>query len=713
MCSIKDSSLDDYFVSTLSENLHQNVQPEKTINGMVRLEDTSLDNNNMCLVDDHFKHYFVSTLSENLHQNVQPEKNVNGMVSLEDTSLDNNNMCLVDDHFKHYFDSTLSENLHQNVQPEKNVNGMVSLEDTSLDNNNICLVDDHFKQNIVTSLSENLNHIIQPEISANDMCCQEDKRSDNNICLVDDHFKQNFVTSLSENRNHIIQPEKCANGMGFQEDKSSDNNNIRLVVDQFKRLKVVEQPKQSVTNTGCLKDEDLDSCDKTVPTTCEKPAGNTNASDLKLRIVSKNRILEQSVSSPTNCKRLLTIEVVHGDIAKDNSHVIVSPTNTKLQHMRGAGRHLMNVAGSDVSEELKNYLQRKAEVPVTSVIVTRPGALSCRHLFHAVGPRWRNYKDKSQCRHDLIGTIVKCLFEAYRRKMVSIALPAVSAGSQGVPRLDCAQSYVMALKVFESKVSRGSLRLVRFVDTDSKMVDAIRRQLDAEWDNPFDMVSLDPHDNILDVLTSQNDTTCVEVTSEISDSSHEGPVHLPGPQIDTSNSSLDVKCVVVDRPGVHHNEDTGPMPPGTMTHFTAMGQLPGYKEPEHIVINYTFDNGVQSASHPKPGRKYSGSKFCSYLPCTHEGFETLELLQKAFSRKLLFTVAKESVYSENYVVTWGCISQKRNKDGGRTRYTIHMAILTQITLREFGKNWLNLELNIFLGDIVKYIYILKCVVYDL
>ena len=81
-------------------------------------------------------------------------------------------------------------------------------------------------------------------------------------------------------------------------------------------------------------------------------------------------------------------------------------------------------------------------------------------------------------------------------------------GNNRVPIQDCAQSYIRALKVFEWKVSRGSLRLVRFVDTDSKVIDAIRQELDAEWDKPYDFVGIDPWHNIIDIITSGRDTTC-------------------------------------------------------------------------------------------------------------------------------------------------------------------------------------------------------------
>ena len=75
-----------------------------------------------------------------------------------------------------------------------------------------------------------------------------------------------------------------------------------------------------------------------------------------------------------------------------------------------------------------------------------------------------------------------------------------------------------------------------------------------------------------------------------------GLIRLPEPKLDDSIYSSNVISVVDGgRDGEGDTENIGPMPPGTMTHFVARGQLPGYKQNDHIVINYTFE-GVQSVS---------------------------------------------------------------------------------------------------------------------
>ena len=276
---------------------------------------------------------------------------------------------------------------------DQTVNDTRNLADSSSSSGDIQIKCDHFKQCLVTPLSRYSSLTAEPKkpIDVKKSLAVKDLDIKNNICFKDDHFKHRCDLNVCTEQNSI---------------KTLPGNGTVI---------------SSVQGVNA----------ETRPTVSEKPTINPDSDTvrcLNLPLYQKNRILSQSLTSPSTCKRLLTVEVIKDDIAKDGCHAIVNPVNTKLQHQKGVGSHIMKIAGSDVSKELKDCLPKTNEVPVTTVIVTRPGSLRCRHVFHAVGPRWRDYRNKSQCRHDLSMTLVKCLIEAYRRKLTSIALPAISAG---------------------------------------------------------------------------------------------------------------------------------------------------------------------------------------------------------------------------------------------------------------------------------------------
>ncbi|XP_046365191.2 tripartite motif-containing protein 45-like [Haliotis rufescens] len=83
---------------------------------------------------------------------------------------------------------------------------------------------------------------------------------------------------------------------------------------------------------------------------------------------------------------------------------------------------------------------------------------------------------------------------------------------------------------------------------------------------------------------------------------------------------------------------TGNMPPGVMETHAIPDRLPGYEQHHTIQITYSFENGIQSKGHPRPGVRYNGGEFTAYLPNSPEGQKVLALLEVAWERKLTFTI---------------------------------------------------------------------------
>ena len=107
--------------------------------------------------------------------------------------------------------------------------------------------------------------------------------------------------------------------------------------------------------------------------------------------------------------------------------------------------------------------------------------------------------------------------------------------------------------------------------------------------------------------------------------------------------------------------------PFDMTMETAIldTELPGFQGVKTIQIKYLVENGIQTQSHPSPGKPYYAKDFPKYafLPVTEAGIEILDLLKEAFRRGLVFTV-------DQNCVTWADISHKTliKDNGGRLGY---------------------------------------------
>uniref|UniRef100_A0A0D6R5D4 RING-type E3 ubiquitin transferase n=1 Tax=Araucaria cunninghamii TaxID=56994 RepID=A0A0D6R5D4_ARACU len=116
---------------------------------------------------------------------------------------------------------------------------------------------------------------------------------------------------------------------------------------------------------------------------------------------------------------------------------------------------------------------------------------------------------------------------------------------------------------------------------------------------------------------------------------------------------------------------TGNQPPGDMsvryvcfTSQEAENGIEGYPGTDIIEITYRFPNGIQSAEHRTPGGTYIGATYIAYLPKNEEGEEILELLEIAWSRRLLFTVGPSLTFGQTDMVIWTNIHHKTQKNGG-------------------------------------------------
>lgn len=81
-----------------------------------------------------------------------------------------------------------------------------------------------------------------------------------------------------------------------------------------------------------------------------------------------------------------------------------------------------------------------------------------------------------------------------------------------------------------------------------------------------------------------------------------------------------------------------------------------------FIVGLTLNPHIPQEKHPHPGQPYRGLRLCSYLPDNREGRQVLKLLDKAFNKQLLFTVATTQDGAD--MVTTAFIPLKTQPDGG-------------------------------------------------
>eukprot|EP00249_Psilotum_nudum_P022170 c28402_g1_i1 orf=50-1366(+) len=119
----------------------------------------------------------------------------------------------------------------------------------------------------------------------------------------------------------------------------------------------------------------------------------------------------------------------------------------------------------------------------------------------------------------------------------------------------------------------------------------------------------------------------------------------------------------------------GSQPPGEMhVQIISYGSeeakcgLAGYPNTDVIKIMYRFPSGIQTAEHPTPGKPYIGTLRVAYLPRNKDGEEVLDLLKKAWSRRLLFRVGTSVTTGQSDVVVWSGIHHKTRMTGGSSNH---------------------------------------------
>ena len=138
-----------------------------------------------------------------------------------------------------------------------------------------------------------------------------------------------------------------------------------------------------------------------------------------------------------------TLELVQGDITRQQVDAIVNAANSRLAGGGGVDGAIHHAAGPGVMEELQRRYPQGCETG--SAVTTRAGKLAANYIFHAVGPVWRGGTAGEDAL--LRAAIGKCLdlAEAYNCK--SLAVPAISTGVYGYPLDLAAQATLETITV--------------------------------------------------------------------------------------------------------------------------------------------------------------------------------------------------------------------------------------------------------------------------
>lgn len=153
-----------------------------------------------------------------------------------------------------------------------------------------------------------------------------------------------------------------------------------------------------------------------------------------------------------------SVSAVRADLTEERVDAIVNAANTYLDHGGGLAGAIVRRGGHVIQEES----DRLSPVAVGSAVTTGAGALPCRWVIHAVGPRWGEGDEERKLR----SAIRSSLEEARRLGAASVAAPAISTGIFGYPKADGVAVLVDEACRWLDEHPASGLRELRFAASD-------------------------------------------------------------------------------------------------------------------------------------------------------------------------------------------------------------------------------------------------------
>ncbi|MDN3513417.1 MAG: O-acetyl-ADP-ribose deacetylase [Candidatus Brocadia sp.] len=154
------------------------------------------------------------------------------------------------------------------------------------------------------------------------------------------------------------------------------------------------------------------------------------------------------------------LELIEGDITKQETDAIVNAANTSLLGGGGVDGAIHRAGGPKILEECRKL----GGCPTGEARITTGGNLKARYVIHTVGPIYSGGK-----RHEaelLASAYKNSLNLASQYKLKSVAFPSISTGAYGYPMSEAA---ITALKtVIDYLKTHTDIGLVRFVLFDLK-----------------------------------------------------------------------------------------------------------------------------------------------------------------------------------------------------------------------------------------------------
>jgi len=171
------------------------------------------------------------------------------------------------------------------------------------------------------------------------------------------------------------------------------------------------------------------------------------------------------------------IQIVKGDITKEEVDAIVNAANSYLKHGGGVAGAIVRKGGHEIQKESDEIVRKNGPVPTGEAVVTGAGRLKAKYVIHAVGPVWKGGKENEDAL--LYNAVYSSLLRAKELGLESISIPAISTGIFGFPKERAAKIFENVIKDFIENED-GSVKLIRLCNIDEETTEIFAKNINFE-----------------------------------------------------------------------------------------------------------------------------------------------------------------------------------------------------------------------------------------
>ena len=140
------------------------------------------------------------------------------------------------------------------------------------------------------------------------------------------------------------------------------------------------------------------------------------------------------------------IQIIRGDITKQNVDAIVNAANSSLMGGGGVDGAIHRAGGQAILEECRKIIAKQGSCPTGEAVITTAGNMPAKFVIHTVGPVWTGGRNNEPMK--LARCYTNSLRLAVENGLRSVAFPNISTGIYGYPKKEAAEIAIRTVSDF-------------------------------------------------------------------------------------------------------------------------------------------------------------------------------------------------------------------------------------------------------------------------